>query len=158
MIFEREAIRAILLTPEQEVLLMCIRKPRGGDRFWVTPGGGTEAGESAEAALRRELREELGLVEFSVGPRLWRRQHTFNWADRRILQREQYFVVSVARFEPVMSDPVEAKVLEQFRWWSLGELAASREQLTPLSLAEIVRGYFEQGAPPEPLGVEFLVD
>ena len=68
MIIERDAIRAIVLTPEREVLLMRIRAPEGGDWFWITPGGGLEPGESVEAGLRREMKEELGLEGFHIGP------------------------------------------------------------------------------------------
>ena len=57
-----------------------------------------------------------------------------------------------------MTDPVEATVLDQFRWWPADELAKSREQLTPLSLAEIVRLYLADGAPQEELELEVLVD
>ena len=37
---------------------------------WEFPGGKREAGESDEAALGRELREELG-VRVGIGPRIW---------------------------------------------------------------------------------------
>ena len=109
MVIERNAVRAIVLTPELKVLLMRIRPPQGGDWFWITPGGGLEAGESDEAGLRRELKEELGLERFDVGPLVWRRQHTFDWGGARICQREQYRIVHVAEFEPRMTDAVEAR-------------------------------------------------
>ena len=60
-VIERTSIRAILLTPSHEVLLMRIRPPDGRAPFWITPGGGIEAGESRAECLRRELREEVGL-------------------------------------------------------------------------------------------------
>ncbi|HRP07890.1 MAG TPA: NUDIX domain-containing protein [Gemmatimonadales bacterium] len=54
MIHEREAVRAIVISPAAEVLLMQIGEP-GRTGFWVTPGGGVLPGESAESALQREL-------------------------------------------------------------------------------------------------------
>lgn len=158
MIVERQAIRAILLTPEREVLLMSIHPPEGGASFWITPGGGLEPGESPEAGLRRELKEELGLMDFTMGPLLWRRQHTFKWGDRRLCQREQLYAVHVTRFEPQISDAVEAKVVDGFRWWTLAELRSTTESVTPAALARIVEDYLTQGPPREPLPVEILDD
>jgi 8-oxo-dGTP pyrophosphatase MutT (NUDIX family) len=157
-IIERQGIRAILLTPEHEVLLMRIRLPDVEKPFWIAPGGGLEPGETTEQGLRRELREELGLLQFEIGPLVWRRQHTFNWDGRRLCQREQYHVVHVPRFEPTMSDAVEARVLERFHWWPASELAHASERLTPLSLAQIVDRYIKEGAPRGPLELEVLVD
>ncbi|RPJ79350.1 MAG: NUDIX domain-containing protein, partial [Acidobacteria bacterium] len=135
-IVERDAIRAVILTPEREVLLMRVLQEQG-DSFWITPGGGMESGETMVDCLRRELREELGLQEFTVGPLVWRRQHTFTWNGRRIRQRERYHVIEIEKFAPRISDPIESKTIVCFRWWSEHELAATRERLTPLSLAEI---------------------
>jgi 8-oxo-dGTP pyrophosphatase MutT (NUDIX family) len=158
MIIERHAIRAIVLTPEHEVLLLRIRPPEGRDWFWITPGGGLEPGETDDSGLRRELKEELGLSDFMVGPLVWRRQHTFNWAGKRICQREEYHVVRVARFEPRMSDALEMQIVDRFRWWPVSELSGATERLTPLSLADILDRYLAEGPPSEPLDVEVLFD
>ncbi len=45
----------------QEILLLRVRDDRVGRSFWVIPGGGREPGESDEACLRREVREETHL-------------------------------------------------------------------------------------------------
>lgn len=76
-VVERRAIRALILTPEREVLLLRNRAPQRGDPFWIAPGGGMERDETQEQALKRELAEELGLLSFEAGPILWRRHHTF---------------------------------------------------------------------------------
>ena len=154
----RQAVRAILLTPEHEVLLMRIRPPDVTAPFWICPGGGMEPGEDLLPALKRELEEEIGLAGFEPGPLLWRRQHTFHWAGRRICQREQYHLVRVEKFEPRISDPEEAKVLDQFRWFTLPELRDFPERVTPLSLVKIVEDFLRNGAPAGELELEILVD
>src|SRR6266852_1722489 len=134
MIVDRYAVRAVLLMPQEEILLMRIHGPGSGKRWWITPGGGLEPGESVEQGFRRELREELGLLDFEIGPRVWRRHHTFDWGEKRISQREEYRIVRVQRFEPRISDPIEAEAIDCFRWWSAAALRNCEEELTPLSL------------------------
>jgi 8-oxo-dGTP pyrophosphatase MutT (NUDIX family) len=155
---DRQAVRALLLTPEHQILLLRVRPPQGGNWFWIAPGGGIDVGETVEAGLRRELQEEVGLDRFAIGPLVWKRQHTFDWGDRRICQREDYYIVHVERFEPRMSDTTEIKYLDQFRWWSVAELAHSAEPLTPRALPDIVARYLVDGPPRGPLAVEVLLD
>lgn len=154
----RRAVRALIITGEREVLLIRIRPPHGGDCFWIAPGGGIESNETPEAALQRELAEELGLVDFELGPAVWRRHHIFNWGGRRISQREEYRIVHTDRFAPVMSDKTEVKVLDCFRWWPVADLSRAEERLTPLSLAGILESYLRDGAPSELPDEEVLID
>jgi len=55
---------AILIQNEAIAL---IKRERANELYYVFPGGQMEAGESIEAAVFRELREELGLT-VTVGP------------------------------------------------------------------------------------------
>ncbi|MER6592779.1 NUDIX domain-containing protein [Micromonospora purpureochromogenes] len=56
----RRSVRAILLDEEDRLVLIRRIKP-GQAPYWTTPGGGVESTDaSLEAALRRELYEELG--------------------------------------------------------------------------------------------------
>jgi 8-oxo-dGTP pyrophosphatase MutT (NUDIX family) len=113
---QRENVRAAVVDERERILLL-----RYGDEYgywWVTPGGGREAGETDEQTLRRELREEIGLVAFEVGSLLWERT---GWTLDEpgfgsFLSR--VYLVRVDRFEP----PHLTEALE-LRWFSIAELA-----------------------------------
>jgi ADP-ribose pyrophosphatase YjhB (NUDIX family) len=56
-----DRVRAVLVTPDHDGLTIKRVRP-GQDPYWVLPGGGVEVGEELEAALARELREEIAAV------------------------------------------------------------------------------------------------
>src|SRR5205807_6471548 len=56
---------AAIITRDGTILLLQHQKK--GARYWVLPGGRLQAGETLEAGLKRELREELGLRSVDVG-------------------------------------------------------------------------------------------
>lgn len=65
-------------------LLICQRKRN--DRFglkWEFPGGKAEPNERPEDALRRELREELG-VEANIGGEVYRTRHRYSELDHEL--------------------------------------------------------------------------
>jgi len=67
--------------------------------LWACPGGGIEPTESAADGLRRELREEVGLIVDDIGQPIWHKEHVFplgSWDG----QRDTYFLVEVDHFEP----------------------------------------------------------
>ena len=51
---------AIALTPERNLVLVKLRYAPG----WRVPGGGRRKGEYAQAAVIRELREEIGMTAY----------------------------------------------------------------------------------------------
>ena len=64
---ERPTVRVSgLLVKDQRLLL--VRQQRGGEAYWLLPGGGVEFGESLSRALEREMLEELGLTAVAGAP------------------------------------------------------------------------------------------
>ncbi len=57
---EKPTIRVAGLLIHEGSILM-VEQGRGDDRYWLLPGGGVQFGETLSDALRRELREELGM-------------------------------------------------------------------------------------------------
>ena len=60
----------VLIDPHGDFLLTSRPEGKVYAGYWEFPGGKLEAGESVEAALRRELLEELGIAIGAVQP--WR--------------------------------------------------------------------------------------
>jgi 8-oxo-dGTP pyrophosphatase MutT (NUDIX family) len=149
----RQAVRALLINPSLETLLIYSREPRSGAVLWLTPGGGLEPDETPEAALRREVYEETGLRDFTPGPLVWRRQHTFVWDGMPIDQHERYYLIHVPHFEPTirhMPEDDEWGAFEAFRWWSVASIRASSAVFAPRLLGELLHRLFSEGAPESP--------
>jgi TDG/mug DNA glycosylase family protein len=136
---EREAVRALVIDADARVLLVQFRRPVGDRTWWGSPGGGVDPGESHEAALRRELREEIGLEEFEVGPALYEHVGEFPWAKVLYRQHNTTYLVRVDAHEPRATIDLTEEGVADVRWWTSEELAASTEQFAPPDLPDRVR-------------------
>jgi 8-oxo-dGTP pyrophosphatase MutT (NUDIX family) len=136
---EREAVRALVFDAAGRVLLVQYQRPVGDTTWWGTPGGGIDPGESHEAALRRELREEVGLETYEIGPQLFEHVGEFAWAKRLYRQQNTTYLVRINAHEPRATIDLAAEGVIAVRWWSVDELAASNEQFAPADLPNRVR-------------------
>jgi len=111
--------------------------------WWFTPGGGLDPGEDAAAAVRREVAEETGLdlTGVDLGPVVLRRTADFTFDGVAYRQQEDVFRIEVAAFVPDASawTDVERRSVEEIRWWTPAELAATPETVYPEALVALLR-------------------
>ncbi len=152
----RDAARAVVLDPENRVLLTRLVHPDSGEVFWTTPGGGLDPGEELETGLRRELLEETGLDDVELGPLIWTRRESFLWDGRIIDQSERFVLLRVPAFEPrpaFTNEQLRAEGVYEVRWWTLDELERSDEVVYPTRLPYFLRQLIEDGPAGEPIDV-----
>ena len=140
-----------MLIADQEILLVRLYVPDTKEYIWLAPGGGVEPDEDQRTALEREVWEETGyrgVVPDSTGP-VWHRRHAFVFCGESYDQEEFFYFWPVEKFVATgKQNPAEqeAKLLDELRWWSLADIAASDDTFVPLTMAAHLRGLFQ--APP----------
>src|SRR5207253_3257458 len=83
---------------------------------------GKDPGESDGPARRRELREELGLRDFELGPLLWTREQWFRDEPGHCGQRENVYLLRTAAFEPAPELDLAAEGCHELRWLTADEV------------------------------------
>lgn len=140
---DRLTVRVLLFDPLGRILLMKGRFPSRPDLpgAWFTVGGGAEEGESLEACALREIAEETGFCDVRLGPAVWRREAAMRLSDGELVRLvETYLVAWCAGDEPSRAGWLEheAAFIDDLRWWTLAEIAASSERIYPERFRDLV--------------------
>jgi 8-oxo-dGTP diphosphatase len=153
----RQAVRALLVTPDHHVLLVRFEFPTR--TVWALPGGGLDPGETHLEALHRELIEEVGLTEPVVGAHVWNREHIIPFEDGLWDgQQDRFYVVEATeRFEPAPAlswEQLRAERLHELRWWSIEDIESATAEDTwfaPRQLGPLLRRLVTSGPPDLPI-------
>ncbi|MEV6690644.1 NUDIX domain-containing protein [Micromonospora sp. NPDC051196] len=140
----RRAARVLLVDRADRLLLFRGFDPvhPAGGRWWFTPGGGLDPGETYVDGAARELAEETGLrlavAEFGEPVHADVTEFSFDGVWYR--QEQRFFLVRVAAHEVDTTgfSEVERGSVDGHRWWSAQELGDTTERCYPLDLAAIL--------------------
>lgn len=150
---ERPTARVLLFDRADRILLMKGRLP-GSPRdagAWFTIGGGVEAGETHLEAAAREIREETGVTDFRLGPVVWVREGILQLPEPTFF-KELYVVAHCPGGEPDRAgwNAMERELIDDIRWWTVTDLAATAERVFPPGLAQRLPPLIAGRYPAEP--------
>ncbi|SCG63244.1 NUDIX hydrolase [Micromonospora humi] len=135
----RRAARVLLVDASGRVLLFRGSDPaRPGHRYWFTPGGGLDPGESPAECAARELAEETGLrlTPAELGAPVWSETIEFPFDGVWYRQEQEFFLARVPGWEVDTAgfNAVERATVHGHRWWTAAELADTAERYYPPDL------------------------
>ena len=156
----RRSSRLILLDEDRRVLLFRIEdatvfRPDEPSlvSYWITPGGGLEAGESYAAAARRELWEETGMTGIEPGPWVAVCEPVLNWGGDLVQAHDRFYLARIGATAVTLENLsiAERDVFREHRWWNVEELHASGERIVPPGLVDLLGRIVAGDVPPQPV-------
>ncbi|WP_434743218.1 NUDIX hydrolase [Micromonospora sp. SH-82] len=139
----RRAGRVLLVDATGRVLLFTGFDPaRPGHRYWFTPGGGLDPGETPADGAARELAEETGLrmTPGELGEPVWSETVEFPFDGVWYRQEQHFFLVRVSTWEVDTAGfgAIERATVTGHRWWPVTELSTCGELCYPQELPTLL--------------------
>lgn len=144
----RRSARVFLFDEHDRVLLIrfVAQREHGPFVFWVTPGGEIELNEDEHTAAARELQEELGIAPPLVGPVHQESGGTYVHLGETVENHDTFFAACTTADAPKLTGITaeEIPLMQEARWWSAEELAATAERIYPPHLAALLPAILAQ--------------
>ena len=134
----REVARAILINDKNEVCLEYLLDDDGfGPRdYYETPGGGVKPGETHEAALKREISEEVG-YECDILKFLGRVDDYYNLIKRK--NHNYYYLVKATNRVEQHLEADEVIRISKIVWVSIDEAIKLYENMQNVLVGRLVK-------------------
>jgi 8-oxo-dGTP pyrophosphatase MutT (NUDIX family) len=132
-----------ILRRSHTFLVAQITDPHTGRIYHRPPGGGLEANESPEAAVTREIQEELGITLTDFQP-LGPIDHIWLWKGYEVHERAWLFLSDSSKY-PNLSNGQTPEILEAdgdrfiTHWRSIRETDQFRPPICPSTLLDFLR-------------------
>ena len=112
-----EAAGGVVFNEKEEVLVIFRRD------FWDLPKGKIDKGESPEEAAVREVQEETGLKNVTLGKHILDTYHTYELKGKRILKKTYWYEMKTTDTQLI---PQQEEDIEQAEWVVLSDFLNSK--------------------------------
>jgi 8-oxo-dGTP pyrophosphatase MutT (NUDIX family) len=143
----RQVARVLVINDLGQTYLLRGRDTTLPDRapFWFTPGGKIDGGETPAQAACRELHEELGLVATpdQLGTVIGVESSHYFFEGKAYRQDGVFyaFASNAAALNSTGWSEIEARTIDQGKWWGVEELLATAQTVYPAHLAQMLGDY-----------------
>lgn len=133
----------IIITDDNNKVLLFHYVYKDGFSYWVPPGGSVEEGETFGQAAQRELYEETGWSNISINKEpIWKQEVTLHaLSDTKDITQEYFFVAKAPLGLTISRDnwtTNEREVVAGYKWWSVEQLKITSEKIFPDNLLDLL--------------------
>ena len=111
-----------LVKNEKDEYLLIFRNGR-----WDLPKGKLEKNESLESAAIREVEEECGVSNLTLGPKLTTTYHTYELKGEQVLKESHWYKMSYSGSESLT--PQHDEGIEKAEWMNLEQIKEARTNM-----------------------------